>query len=331
MTLTNQTDSNTVLITGGCGFVGANLVKYLLEQGNYKIKILDDLSTGCREYIDHILSSLKPKNPMNSINKIELLSGDIRDQEKVEKATEGINAIVHLAAITGVPDSIDNPISTYEINVMGTQNLLEVCRKKTIEKFVFASSNAAVGEKEPPIHEEMVPEPISPYGASKLAGEGLCSAYSHSFGIKANVLRFANVYGPFSDHKGSVVAKFIKNVLNDRPLVIYGDGNQTRDFIHARDIAKAIKLTLESECSGEVFQIGTGEENTILELAGMIQKLAKENGYESPKIIHKDPRKGDIYRNYTDLSKARKKLGFKPEVHIKEGLREVWESGMCII
>jgi len=176
--------------------------------------------------------------------------------------------------------------------VSGTQNLLEACREYEVEKFVLASSNAAVGDREPPMHEEMVPEPISPYGASKLAGEGLCKSYSAGFEIKANALRFANVYGPHSGHKTSVVMKFIRRAQNGKRLEIYGDGGQTRDFIHASDIARGIYLTLESDVSGEVFQIGTKEETKILELARKIKELADSAGINTPDIVHDEPRSG---------------------------------------
>ena len=167
---------------------------------------------------------------------------DIRNREGLRKIVSGSSAVVHLAAQTGVIPSLEDPAFDMEQNVGGTLNLLEACRIAGTPRFVLASSSAPLGEQEPPIDESKVPRPLSPYGASKLAGEGYCSAYAGSFGLETIALRFSNVYGPRSTYKGSVVAKFIKNILSGIPLTIYGSGGQTRDFIYVEDLCDAIDL-----------------------------------------------------------------------------------------
>jgi len=298
-----------VLITGGCGFVGVNLVKYLSARG-YAIRILDDLSTGKREYIENLSLREEP----------EYIIGDVRDEEAVDRAGEGVDAVVHLAALTSVVESLENPVENWEINVGGTFNLLEACRRKGVERFIFASSNAVAGEQEPPIDEMKVPQPLSPYGASKLAGEGLSTAYFHSFGIKTVSLRFANLYGPYSDDKTSVIALFMQWTKKGEPFIIYGDGNQTRDFVHVDDICQAVEIVLgatESSLWGEIFQIASGMETSINELVRIIGEVTGKD----VQAIYEPERTGEIKRNYSDISKARKVLGFEPEVKLKEGLK----------
>ena len=292
-----------VLITGGCGFVGTNLVRYLLGKG-CTIRVFDNLTTGNKEYLDGLA--------------IEMVTGDIRDREIVGKAVESMDAVVHLAAHTSVIESLHNPEEAWEINVTGTFNVIDACRKKGAMRFVFASSNAVAGEQTPPIDETKIPQPISPYGASKLTGEALCSAYYQSFDIGTVALRFANLYGPYSKHKTSVIAKFMQLAREGMSFTIYGDGNQTRDFIHVDDVCQAIYLSLTTQqCLGEVFQIASGRETTVNELVAII-------GEVTGKEIHTDyqpERKGEIRRNYSDISKARQLLGFEPAIELRDGLQ----------
>lgn len=341
MNSTNPMNPTNLLITGGCGFIGANFTEYLLGKGGYRIRILDNLSTGRKEYIDQFRNSTNPKNPINPTNSVELITGDVRNRQEVEEAVRGVDAVVHLAAHTSVVDSLKHPKENFEINAIGTLNLLEACRKYVVDRFVYASSNAVVGEQPPPIDEWKVPAPISPYGASKLAGEALCSAYYGSYGIKAVSLRFANVYGPFSEHKTSVVAKFLRRAKQGKPLIIYGDGNQTRDFIHAQDICRAIELALHYNPTNStnpmnsinstnptnlVFQIATGVETRIIDLAEMVRGLATRSGLNPPEIIFEEARRGEIQRNYADISRARELLKFEAQVSLSEGLKEAWKS-----
>lgn len=250
--------------------------------------------------------------------------GDIRNYEVCLKACEGIQVVVHLAASTGVPQSIENPRRDMEMNVIGTFNMLEASRHQGVEKFIFASSGAPLGEVEPPIHEEIAPKPVSPYGASKLAGEAYCSAYYRTFGLKTIVLRFGNVYGPRSKHKSSVIAKFFKRALAGEPLEIYGDGNQTRDFIYIDDLLQAIFLAVKVDVEGEVFQIVTYRETTINEIAEKIQKIVEKATGKKVEVIYTSPRPGDVRRNYSDISKAKKILGYEPFYNLDKGLRETF-------
>ncbi len=311
--MTQDSALKTILITGGCGFIGTNLAEYLSGKG-YRVRILDNLSSS---------SQVWTVNPPPTQQTAELIIGDIRDKDMVNQALKGVDAVVHLAAHTSVVGSLENPEENWDININGTLNLLEACRQNRVDKFIFASSNAAVGEQTPPIDERTIPRPLSPYGASKLAGEALCSAYYHSFGLKTISLRFANCYGPYSDHKSSVIARFMGWAKEGKPLIIYGDGNQTRDFIHVEDVCQAIYLSLMTlDFYSEVFQIASGVETTINELAEMIEEVTGNK----LQIIHQMERKAEIRRNYADVSKARAFLGFQPKVELREGLKRLWNQ-----
>ncbi len=305
------------LITGGCGFIGTNLIHALLRDGVESIKVVDDLSVGKREYLERMVG--------DNIEKVELVVGDICDRDLAQTASKDIDVVIHLAAQTGVIPSIENPWLDMKLNVIGTLNYLEAARKNGIKKFVFASSSAPLGEQKPPINEEKVPRPLSPYGAAKLAGEGYCSAYYSSFGVNTVALRFSNVYGPGSYHKGSVVAAFFKMVLKGEPLIIYGDGNQTRDFLYTDDISRAIMKASKSNVGGEVFQIASGTETTINDLASMIKEITKKDVSGPIKVIHEKERKGEIIRSYSDIEKAKRILGYTPEMPLENGLEKTWE------
>jgi UDP-glucose 4-epimerase len=245
----------------------------------------------------------------------------------VEEAAAGVDAIVHLAAHTRVIDSINQPLHDMEVNIQGTLNLLEAARKHGVKRFIFASSGAALGEQSPPIDEERVPRPAAPYGAAKLAGEGYCSAFYRSFGLETVALRFSNVYGPRSFHKGSVIAHFIKQLLHGNPLEIYGDGTQTRDFLFIHDLTDAICASLSpasNGIAGEVFQIASGRETTVLEIAQMIQDHAGRVGLRS-EVIFKPSRKGEVYRNYATIEKAGRLLHYAPKTSLTEGLAATWD------
>lgn len=327
-----------ILITGGCGFIGLNLVKKVIKNKlSKRIRILDNLSVGTREDIESVLAEFGKFNidcNGNRINynfkddsypSVELLIGSIISKEVVETATIGIDIIVHLAANTGVGPSVENPLLDMESNVIGTVNLLEVSRNNGISRFIFASSGAPLGEQEPPINEQKVPRPVSPYGASKLAGEGYCFAYHGSYGLKTVILRFSNVYGPLSTHKNSVVAKFFKRAIQGLPLEIYGTGNQTRDFIYINDLTQAIIKAISSDVTGEIFQIATYKETTVNEVAEKIKRLVEGDMGCEVKIINTVPNRGEIIRNYSDISKARQILGFAPRYSLDRGMEESWE------
>jgi UDP-glucose 4-epimerase len=312
------------LITGGCGFIGTSLIQALLKiNSSINIRIFDNLSVGSREDLAEVcefqeILSFEIKGAPKGI---ELVVGDIRDVDQAVKVAQGIECIVHLAANTGVGPSVENPRIDMESNVFGTFNMLEAARVCEVNKFIFASSGAPIGDlSNPPIHEELPAHPVSPYGASKLAGEGYCSAYHKTFGIDTIALRFGNVYGPRSKHKASVVAKFIKLALDSQICEIYGDGRQTRDFIYIDDLIAAIIKACKVHIGGEVFQIATNKESTVNEVAEIIKsQLAKENIQMN--LSYGEVRIGDVLRNFSDTSKAKEKLGWEPRQTLEAGIR----------
>ena len=323
------------LITGGCGFIGVALVRSLVEEGGHSVRAVDNLSVGEREDLARAgeFSETVPGElgPLGSGPKVELVVGDILDEELALRAAEGADVIVHLAANTGVMPSIENPRADCMSNVIGTFNYLEAARHNGVGRFVFASSGGTtIGEAEPPIHEEMVPHPVSPYGASKLAGEGYCSAYFRTFGVETVALRFGNVYGPLSGHKNSVVARFIKRASNGQVLEIYGDGTQTRDFIYVGDLIRAIRLSATIEgVGGEIFQIATSAETTVQALVDRLLPVLASAGFEEPEVLYAEARRGEVRRNYADTSKAERMLGWKAETNLDEGLARTvdWFTG----
>jgi UDP-glucose 4-epimerase len=256
--------------------------------------------------------------------------GSILDEQGVLRATEGADVIVHLAANTGVAPSVEDPRADCVTNVIGTLNCLEAARTFGVERFVFASSGAPIGECVPPIHEELAPHPVSPYGASKLAGEGYCSAYFRTFGVATVALRFGNVYGPNSGHKSSVVAKFIRSAMAGVPLEIYGDGGQTRDFIYIADLVRAIRAAASVEgVGGEIFQIATSAETTVSELVTRLLPALEEAGFSDVPTFFGLPRVGDVRRNFSDTRKAAERLGWRAETELDEGLSRTvrWFAG----
>lgn len=310
------------LITGGCGFIGTSLVKHLIKNEYYQqIRILDNLSVGTKSDLSRICGYSDFSNFKENSEGVFLTKGDILDTKLCIEASKGVDCIVHLAANTGVGPSVENPRKDMETNVIGTFNILEAARINGVKQFVFASSGAPAGEIILPIHEEIAPHPVSPYGSSKLAGEAYCSSYARTFGINTVALRFGNVYGPGSRHKSSVVAKFIKNVLAGMPCEIYGDGTQTRDFIFIHDLVIAIIKTSQIKMGGEVFQIASSSELSILELAEKLKEIFKEFGYEM-RIEFGEKREGDVMRNYSDTSKAFDILEWEAETTLKSGLEQ---------
>ena len=336
------TEDTSWLITGGCGFIGTALIKHLLENGIAgRIRVLDNLSVGSRKDLERVcqftearperrgngapLSISTPGRQASALpdTSVELVPGDIRDPDTTIACCQDMDIIVHLAANTGVPKSVEDPRLDMECNVMGTFNMLEAARYHGIKRFVFASSGAPAGEVTPPIHEELPPHPVSPYGASKLAGEGYCSAYFRTFGIETVGLRFSNVYGPGSSHKTSVVAKFIKRALAGQPLEIYGDGTQTRDFIYIDDLIDALVLAATRDgIGGETFQIATSRETTLDELTTILLDVLERNRVKRPQVKKTEARLGDVKRNFSDTTKARRILGWECRWDLEQGLEK---------
>ncbi|MBW3592571.1 MAG: NAD-dependent epimerase/dehydratase family protein [Actinobacteria bacterium] len=295
-----------ILVTGGCGFIGANLVPKLVA-GGAEVRVLDNLSRGSREYV----------------RDAEVLEGDIRDGDAVARALDGVTRVVHLAAFGSVAESVEEPFENFDVNVRGTLVLLRASAEASVEKFVFASTGGAImGDTPPPVDETSLPWPISPYGASKLCGEAYLHAFAGSFGLPTVALRFANVYGPVSEHKKGAVTNFIKRALRREPLVIYGDGNATRDFLYVDDLCDGIASALEAPLHDEVIHLASGTETSINELARLVLDLT--DAQDVP-IRHEGRRRGEIERTFATADRARERLGFAPAHSLEDGMRKTVE------
>lgn len=316
------------LITGGCGFIGTALIRELAAESGHAVRVVDNLMGGTREDLGAACDFVERDEggPFPETG-VELVVGDILDEGLALKVVEGADVVVHLAANTAVPASVADPRGDCMANVVGTLNYLEAVRHAGVGRFIFASSGGVLGETTPPMHEELPAHPVSPYGVSKLAGEGYCSAYYRTFGVETVALRFGNVYGPGSGHKNSVVAKFIRRAMNGEFLEVYGDGGQTRDFIYIDDLIRAVRLAVtEPGIGGEAFQIATSAETTVGELVHKLVPALKQTGIPEPEVRNTAPRLGDIRRNYSDTTKARRMLGWKAEMPLEEGLTRTVSS-----
>lgn len=300
--------NRSVLITGGLGFIGSNLVPKLLSRG-MKISILDNFSSGNKTFVPS--------------SRVKIIRGDIRNRDDVLKSLSGIECVIHLAASGSVVESIINPEKNFNVNVNGTLNLLQGCMSAGVNRFIFASTGGAlIGEAEPPVNELSLPKPISPYGASKLCGEAYCHAYAKSYGLKTIALRFANIYGPHSAHKKGVITVFSKAIIQGKQITIYGDGNASRDFLYVDDLCQCIILVLDKDIEpGAIFHIASGVETKIVDLARELMKIAGKPEYP---IRYEASRKGEVIRNFASLEKAETKLGFRTKISLEEGLKRTW-------
>ena len=295
------------VVTGGAGFIGSNIVGALTRDG-CPVTVLDNLSSGYE-------SNLRP------FPAVRFFKGDVRDPEAVATALEGADVVFHLAASVGNKRSIDDPLTDAEINVLGTIRILEAARKYGVKKIVVTSSAGIFGElKTLPIREDHQVEPDSPYGCTKLCQEKLCLAYAKLYGIDAVALRYFNVYGPNQrfDAYGNVIPIFAFSMLRGEPLTIFGDGEQTRDFIHVDDVVQAnIKAARTPSISG-AYNIASASRVTINEL---VRLLEWASGI-TPKVFHGPERPGDVRHSLADISKAQAAFGFSPTVGLEEGLRD---------
>lgn len=304
-----------ILVTGAAGFIGSRLVQSLLEKG-YIVVGFDNLSTGTLENL-----TIQRQNANFSF-----ILGDVRNKAEVKCAFKNIQVIVHLAAQIDIAASVLNPTETNEINASGTLTLLEGAAKNSIERFVFASSTAVYGDaREMPIKENTPLRPLSPYAASKAAGEAYCSAYANCYDLNTVALRFFNVYGAGKEKNSysGVITKFIQNALRDQPLTIEGDGEQTRDFIHVANVVEAITLAIEQRnLEGEVFNVCTGKPTSINQLAEIVKDLSGKD----LQIQHAPRRTGDIKDSYGDTHKSFQKLGFNATIPIETGIEMQYRS-----
>jgi UDP-glucose 4-epimerase len=302
------------LVTGGAGFIGSHIAARLLNEGE-AVRVLDNLSTG-----NHAnLAALQ--------GEVEIIEGDVRDVATVQKAASGVEAIFHQAAEPSVPRSIADPAGTYDVNVTGTLNVFLAARDAGCRRIVFASTSAVYGDApELPKHEGLPPAPLSPYASSKLAGEGLCQVFSRSFGVEAVALRYFNVFGPRQDPNSAyaaVIPRFLAALTSGEQPVIYGDGEQSRDFIYIDNVVDANLNALEATgAGGLVFNIASG---TAITLNEMLERLARIVGVPAhPR--YEDERPGDIRHSLADIAAARDRLGFEVRVPFDEGLRRTVAS-----
>jgi nucleoside-diphosphate-sugar epimerase len=301
------------LITGGAGFIGSNIAEELVRMGE-EVVVLDDLSTGNMSNIDAFLSD------------ITFIEGDIRDGERVAKALEGVDFVLHQAALASVPRSIENPVLVHDVNVNGTVTLLERSRIAGVKCLVYAASSSAYGDSETlPKNEKMQSRPLSPYAASKLVGEHYCSVYSGVYGLPTVSLRYFNVFGPRQDptsQYAAVVPIFISSLLEGGRATIYGDGEQSRDFTYVKNVVDANLLAARSgKAAGQMVNIACGSRNTVNELYNRIKAIL--GGGEDP--VYEESRPGDVKHSQADVTKARELFGFSCGVSFEDGLEKTVE------
>ena len=301
------------LVTGGAGFIGSNIVIRLVEKG-YAVRVLDNFATGSRTNLEQV------------VDDIELIEGDIRDFWTVVKATKGVDYILHQAALPSVPRSIDNPLTTTEVNINGTLNILEAARFNEVQRIVYASSSSVYGDTPEMLKsEEMKPMPKSPYAITKLAGEEYCISFYQLYGLQTVALRYFNVFGPkqnpFSQYS-AVIPKFISLLKGGRRPTIWGDGTTSRDFTYIENVVNANILAYEKkEAAGKVINIACQAGFTLNEMVEKLNSILGTNiapTYGPEKI-------GDVKHSLADISRARKILGYEPIIDFQEGLKKTIE------
>ncbi len=300
------------LITGGAGFIGSHIARALLMQGA-DVCVLDNFSSGKRENLKNL--------------DVEIIEGDLRDADKVKAAVKGAEVIFHEAAFVSVPESMQKPQECFDVNVTGTSTLFEAARKANVRRVVIASSAAVYGDSEiMPLAEDTPLKQLSPYAASKRVDEIYADLYTRSFGLEVAVLRYFNVYGPRQrpdSMYAAAVPIFIRRMLDNKPVTIFGDGGQTRDLVNVRDVAQANLLAASHPAAaGQIFNVCTGVETRLLDLLDILYEIFPN----APKHIHAEPRAGDIYRSIGTPKKIMDTLGFKPQVSLADGVKEAVES-----
>ena len=303
-----------VVVTGGAGFIGSNLVEGLVKRGD-RVTIIDDLSTGKESNIQPIIDE----------GKAEFINGSITDLILLRRVFTGIDYVFHQAAVPSVPRSIKDPETSNNVNINGTLNVLVAARDTGVKKVVYASSSSVYGDTPTlPKTEDMIPNPLSPYAVTKLTGELYCQVFNDIFNLKTACLRYFNVFGPKQDplsEYAAVIPLFIDLILSGKPPVIYGDGEQTRDFSYVKDVVTANIQVAESDATG-IFNLGTSKRITINELVNNILRLAKKINI---KPIYENPRPGDIVHSLSDITKAKAAFGFNPAYSFEEGLAQTFE------
>ncbi len=299
----------TYLVTGGAGFIGSHLVEALVNRGE-RVRVLDNLSEG------------KMENVASVIDRIEFMRADVRDPEAVRAAVEGVDYVLHQAALRSVPRSVDDPLSTNDVNITGTLHLLRAAHQAGVKRVVCASSSSVYGGSgEAQQSESQLPAPLSPYAVSKIADEYYCAVFTRTYGLETVSLRYFNVFGPRQDpasEYAAVIPRFILAALNDEPLEIHGDGLQSRDFTYVDNVVEFNLLAATApDIAGEVFNVGCGQSYQVLEIKTYLEKILGR----SLKFYHAPPRKGDARYTCADMSKARRLLGYEPKIPFEDGLR----------
>lgn len=306
-----ETGTRRVLVTGGAGFIGSHVVKALTD-ARLKVVVFDNLSTGSEKNLE-----------LESRSTLEFMRGDVLDGGQLRDALQSVDSVVHLAAQVSVQESVRNPDFTYKVNVDGTKNLLNESLEAGIKKFVFASTCAVYGDaRRLPITEGSPRRPLSPYADSKVKAEKACMSIARRFARGLTILRFFNVYGPGQERSAyaNVITKFVDRLSAGGKLVIYGDGRQTRDFVHVRDVANAISLAIERNGTADVYNVGSGRETSVNALAKMMSDIVGRDGHG---LIHARARGGEVGRSWADVSRAGNVLEFSPKVSLEEGLRGI--------
>jgi UDP-glucose 4-epimerase len=298
-----------VLVTGGAGFIGSNLVRALLQRGD-EVRVLDNFATGNR-------ANLEPLS-----HEIELVEGDLRSYERVHAAVRGVELVFHQGALPSVPRSVQDPLTTTAVNIEGTLNVLLAARDAEARRIVNASSSSVYGDGgELPRVETQLPDPISPYAVAKLAAERFCTSFSRVYGMEIVSLRYFNVFGPHQDpmsQYAAVVPRFISAIAAGEPVTIYGDGEQSRDFTYVDNVVSANLLAAGApDVSGAILNIATGSSTTVNGLADAIGLLL---GHEVEKIFE-PARRADVEASWADLHESQRLLGFEPEIGLEEGLK----------
>jgi len=294
------------IITGGLGFIGTNLVKKLEKKA--KITIIDN----SKSHNFHYYSFSK---------NVKIVNININSKKFSLNNYGKIDTVIHLAAYGSVVDSVDKPIKNFNNNVLSTLKILEECRINNIKKILFSSTGGALmGNSVPPVSENTLPRPISPYGASKLACEAYLSAYSESYKINTVILRFANIYGPYSWHKKGVITNFIKNIINEKKLNIYGSENSTRDYLYVDDLCYGIIKALKIKKKGcSIYHLSSGKETSLKNLVNIFKKITKN---KKIKVKNFKSRRGEILKNFSINKLAKKELGFRVKNNLDNGLKK---------
>jgi len=315
-------------VTGGNGFIGTNLVALLsggagsTQQPANKITVYDSAPITAAGHI----SALKQAAEAGGVgSEINCITGDILDRAALQQAMAGADYVVHLAASSDVSASVRDPFFDHQNNVVGTLNTLHAASTAGVKRFVFASSSAPLANATPPIHEEMAADLGNPYAAGKLAGEAYCQAFSQCYGLQTTVLRFSNVFGPYSDRASGVIPTFIRNAIAGKPVEIYGDGSATRDFIHVSDIcAVIVKAALDQRPSkGAIFHVATKTETSIREIASLVADVMRARGINPPELVFKPERVGDVPRSYSENTKARHFFDWEPREKLESDVEEL--------